>query len=385
VRPRSRDGGRHDPLGPALKLVAIGAGAVVCLGVVLRPLQGWSGLLTAASFGISLAMGGALFVAIQGACGARWWIPLGRLPLVLARALPVPAAALVLCLALGLPTLYPWARAGAMGADPLLREKQLWLNPPLFLARALLVLIVWFGLIGALGRRLEDLLRDRRPERWRALGRVSVAFLIPFAVTLSVASWDWTMSLEPEWFSTMYAVYVFAGTLLAGIAAVAVLALLPSTELADTALEAGTLHDLGKLLFAFSTFWAYIWFCQYLLIWYANLPEETGHFIARLSRGWSTLFWLNPILNFVVPFTALLSVRAKRHAPTVLQVALMVLAGRWLDTYLLIAPALGPSPGLPVGALAATVAVVAAMGLSARGDSARRGARTGSARQPRAA
>lgn len=158
----------------------------------------------------------------------------------------------------------------------------------------------------------------------------------------------------------MYAVYVFAGTFLGGIAAVALLVLtLERGERLASRLEPAALHDLGKLLFAFATFWAYIWFCQYMLIWYANLPEETG----RLSGGWSMLFCMNPILNWVVPLVVLLPAGTKRHAPTLAPVATVVLLGRWLDCYLLVAPAFGPLPGFPTAAVAASVAVLGGMAL----------------------
>jgi Ni/Fe-hydrogenase subunit HybB-like protein len=183
-------------------------------------------------------------------------------------------------------------------------------------------------------------------------------------VTLSVAAWDWGMSLEPEWFSTMYGVLVFAGTLQGGIAGVTVLALLLDRQgRLDAPLGDSGRHDLGKLLFAFSTFWAYVWFCQFLLIWYANLPEETGHHAARLTGGWGTLFWLNPILCFVAPFVTQLSQTAKREPRILYQAALVVLLGRWLDTYLLVAPSQGPVPAFPLGAIAATVTVLAGMRL----------------------
>jgi hypothetical protein len=204
--------------------------------------------------------------------------------------------------------------------------------------------------------------------------RSSLVFLPAFAVTLSVAAWDWGLSLEPEWYSTMYGVLVFAGAFQGGIAAVTALALLLDRQgKLDAPLGPGTRHDLGKLLFAFSTFWAYVWFCQYMLVWYANLPEETGHYVARFGGGWSTLFWLNPVLCFVLPFVAQLTQPAKRDPGTLYGVALVVLLGRWLDTYLLVAPSQGPVPALPLGAIAATVAVLAGMRLVWERDASGRG------------
>lgn len=354
-------------LSPGLLALLSGGAAVALARIVAAPSDGWAGVLISAVYGISLALGAILFLAIQAASGARWWRSFGHVPLALARALPVPVAALGLCFVLGLRALYPWARGEVLESNELLRAKAVWLNGPLFQARALVIVLIWFSFTEAFRSRLQALARGPSFAEERRLARTAVAFLVLFAVTISVASWDWTMSLEPEWFSTMYGVYVFAGTLLGGIAAVTFLCLFPRGEgLLRRPLSRSQRHDLGKLLFAFATFWAYVWFCQYMLIWYANLPEEAGHYVARLSGGWSMLFWLNPVLNFVVPFTALLSAGVKRHGPALLQVALLVLLGRWLDAYLLVAPALGRPPAFPLAALAATASVLAGMGLLLR-------------------
>jgi hypothetical protein len=369
---------RIEPRAGLQWVALLGGAAIAAASAIAQPSQGWSGILTAALFGVTLAMGGAVFVAVQAAAGARWWFPVRGIPLLLARTLAVPAAVLVLCLVVGLAPLYPWARPGAFGPDSPLHGKEAWLNAPLFLARAIVVLVLWFALIGRMDRRLGDLCQEPSAASHRRFARASIGFLVVYAVTSSVASWDWFMSLEPAWFSTMYSVYVFAGTLLGGIAAVTLLALLlERAGLLHAPLEPDTVHDLGKLLFAFSTFWAYIWFCQYLLVWYSNLPEETAHYAARLSGGWSTLFHLNAVLNWVVPFVALLGAGPKRRPGALLQVAAVVLVGRWLDVFLLVAPSTGPLPAFPLAAVAASVAVLGGMGMVWRWGVARSGLGSG--------
>jgi Ni/Fe-hydrogenase subunit HybB-like protein len=241
----------------------------------------------------------------------------------------------------------------------------------MFLARALVVLVVWLGLGTLLRNRLAGV---DDPASRRRFARACAVFLVLLAPTISVASWDWAMSLQPEWSSTMFAVYGFAGTYLGGIAAVTLIALRQDErEGLRARLADGARHDLGKLLFAFSLFWAYIWFCQYLLIWYSNLPEETPYYAARLSGGWSTLFWLNPILNFAVPFVVLMSERAKKSRTALVQVSIVVLLGRWIDSYLNVGPAVAPLPAFPVYAVASSIALLVAMGVTIGG--LRRGAR----------
>ncbi|MBI2302408.1 MAG: hypothetical protein HYU66_26180 [Armatimonadetes bacterium] len=355
------------PLAPSsglLSILALAGLALVAVALVLQPGEAWTGVLTAGLYGVMLALGGAVFLAIQVVAGARWWFPLRAVPLRLARTLPVPLAAIGVTLVFGLGTLYPWARAADVEASSLLQAKHAWLNAPLFLARAVVIAVVWLGLVGGLSRALGALVERPSPEGRRRLVRAALVFLPVFALTLSMAAWDWAMSLEPEWFSTMYGVLFFAGTFQAGIAAVTVLALLLDRQgLLPAPLGEEARHDLGKLLFAFSTFWAYVWFCQYLLIWYSNLPEETLHYVTRFEGGWSALFWLNPLLCFVAPFATQLTQPAKRDPGSLYRAALVVLAGRWLDAYLLVAPTQGPVPELPLGALAAAVAVLAGMRL----------------------
>jgi Ni/Fe-hydrogenase subunit HybB-like protein len=167
------------------------------------------------------------------------------------------------------------------------------------------------------------------------------------------------MSLEPKWSSTLYPWLAFAGLFETALAALVALVVLLNRRGLFPRLNEHHLHDLGKYLFAFSCFWAYLWFCQYLLIWYSNIPDETMHYVLRSSPGWTLLFWLNPIANFIVPFAILLPARRKRRAGALLAAAAVVLAGRALDLYLLIEPALGSRPGL---ALAEPAAFVAAFG-----------------------
>ena len=144
------------------------------------------------------------------------------------------------------------------------------------------------------------------------LTRLAVMFVLVFALTFTMGAFDWLISLDPQWMSTMFAVYVFAGTFVQGIAAVT-LAVVLLKERGSLGQSVGEhqLHDLGKMLFAFSTFWAYIWVCQYLLIWYGNIPEEITHFARRTNGPWLYLFALNFILNWIVPFTVLLTPEGK--------------------------------------------------------------------------
>ena len=165
-----------------------------------------------------------------------------------------------------------------------------------------------------------------------------------------MASFDWVMSLEPEWFSTMYGVYHFAGLFLGALAAMTLLVIwLQHVGPLRDVLTHEHLHDLGKLLFGFSTFWMYIWFSEYMLIWYANFPEETGHFIRRQAGAWGPLFVANMCVTWLIPFFVLLPKPVKRSPSMLVKVCCLILVGRWLDLYLLIYPSTVGSESVTFG------------------------------------
>jgi hypothetical protein len=329
-------------------LVVIGV-AVTVYALVSEPAYGWAGILIAAVFGLTIAIGGALLASINIATNAQVWRPIRHSCVGVARTLPVPAVALALVLGLGISALYPWANEEIVESSHLLHGKTGYLNQPFFIARSIVILLIWFAFVGALRKRIEA-------DEPKSLARTAIGFLIVFALTVSVGFWDWTMSLEPEWFSTMHGVYGFAGCLQVGIAVVALAAM------RDKRVGAKPLFDLGSLLFAFSLFWGYIWYSQGMLIWYANIPEETVYYATRFSGGWTMLFWLNPLLNLVVPIIVLMSRHAKRSRAVVGQVALVVVIGHFLDILLQVGPSVGPvETVLPVAAAGTTIAVAAGM------------------------
>lgn len=304
------------------------------------PTIAWISLLTAGLFAFSIVVGASLFAAIQVVSGARWWTPIIPITQIIASRIAVAALLLLGCATLGLHTLYPWSHPEHIPA-----AKALWLNQPFFIARAVFLLAGF----AFLAHRLHNALsRSHKPSL-----RPAVLYIIFYALFGSVAFWDWLMSLSPHWYSTMFAVYGFSNVILCGIATVTILAVL--TNHANHERRVGVYHDLGKFLFGFSFFWAYIWFCQYMLIWYANIPEEVVYFQTRLSGEWGMFFWLNPILGFILPFVLLLRRSAKENPTLLLQVALLVLFARWYDLFLQVAPSVVDHPPSPVYPLAALI------------------------------
>jgi hypothetical protein len=173
------------------------------------------------------------------------------------------------------------------------------------------------------------------------------------------------MSLEPDWYSTIFGIYHFAGLFASGVAAIIVFAVaLKKLGPLEGVLTESHLHDLGKLLFAFSTFWAYIWFSQYMLIWYTDIPEEARYYVARMHGNWGPLFLLNFMMNWTLPFLALLPRVTKRTPSLLVKVAVLVLLGRWLDLYLMISPpSMGAKPAFGVWEFGLMLGAVGLCGL----------------------
>lgn len=326
----------------ALKLAAAAGAAAFALGCYVEPGRAWGGLFVGNFFFVSLSLAAAVFIAVQNLASAGWSVVFRRVPEAMTAYLPV-GAALTAVLFLGARFIYPWA---APGAVEILGPKAGFLNIPAVGARAALCWALWLVLIRgmvAVSRR-EDLDDAERAAKVKA---ASAVFLVVFGVTFTLCSVDWIMSLEPNWYSTIYPWYVFIGAFEAGLAALAVLAIVLKEKGVLAQLNEHHLHDLGKFLFAFSAFWAYLWFSQYLLIWYSNIPEETTFYLRRLAgRGWSTLFYLNLVVNFALPFALLLQASQKKRPRVLLGAALLLLAGHWLDLYVLVMPSVAGAKAL---------------------------------------
>ncbi len=335
--------------------------AVLTFGFVLDTESAFAGLLTAGIWGFQIAMGALIYIGMLVVAGAKWWRPVRGRFLDVAFMLPVPVVLLAVTVIVGMPWLYQWALPEVAEASYLIHHKSGWLNRPFFIARILGCASLWFVFLWAIGKRLKEMMTRPSDVTKASLARLCAGFLVVMGLTVSVGFWDWTMSLEAEWFSTMYSVYGFAGCLQAGMAGVTALAIWWSRKNPDAAISDKTRHDLGKLLFAFSMFWAYIWFCQFMLIWYANLPEEVVYYSTRFQGGWSAMFWLNPVVNFIIPFLWLLSARVKKHEEALLQASLFVLVARFVDVLLMIEPAKSQRLGFPIYHLAATLGVAAIM------------------------
>jgi hypothetical protein len=299
--------------------------------------------LTSLTFYLSLALGALVFVLLSHLMRAGWSVALRRVAEIVAWTL-VPLAPLTLLILFGMHDLYEWTHADAVAADALLEHKQAWLNPTFFVIRVFVYVVVWAGMALLFLRR--SLAQDRTgdPELTVRNENFAGPATIVFAFSVTFASFDLLMSLDPHWYSTIYGVYFFAGAFLGFVALLVVLlSILGRTTEISRLVHTEHRHDLGKLLFAFIVFWAYIGFSQYMLIWYSNLPEETVWYAARQSGAWAGVSWLLVIGHFLAPFLALMSRHPKRRSTVLLVAALWILAMHALDLFWLVMPSVRTS------------------------------------------
>jgi hypothetical protein len=326
------------PLVKALSAILIVGGAGAALSGWQDGARGWGSVLICNYYFVSLILGAAFFAAIQRISQAGWSAMFLRIPEAIGAALPVIALVVAATAVFGTKSLYHWSHGAA--ADPVLRHKSPYLNVPFFVGRCLVYLGAWLALLGLL-RRLS--LREDREGGLRNFVRselLSKVFIFVLALTFSLATFDWIMSIDADWFSTIFAIKDFVSAFYHGSAAVALLAILLHKAGYLPILKESHLRDFAKYLFMLSLVWAYTWFSQFFLIWYAHIPEETVYYTVRLSGEWKTLFLLDPVVNWLFPFLFLLSNRIARNADALAVTALVLLAGFWLDIYLQVMPGL---------------------------------------------
>ena len=308
-----------------------------------HPAQFFHSYLLAFMLWNGLTVGSLAVLMLQYLTGGAWGISIRRELEAATRTLPLTAVAF-LPIALGMHTLYEWTHADVVAHDELLQKKAGYLNAPFFLFRAALAFAIWIAIAWALNRWSgeQDASADHRAVD-RKLQLLSGGGLVAWALTTTWTAVDWVMSLEPHWYSTMYGVIFMAGQGL-GALALATLAVnrLSGTRPVSEFLGGRHRHDLGKMMFAFTMFWAYVTFSQYLIVWSGNLPEEISWYLARFRGGWGWVGWAVLFLQFVLPFLLLLSRRANRDPRTLSIAAALVVFMRFVDLAWMILPAFSP-------------------------------------------
>jgi len=332
-------------------VAALGAaGTVAGLLMPEGPTRVAYGHLMGFAFIWTICLGATLLVAIQHLTKAIWSV-------VVRRVMEIFSAQTWLVALLFLPVMltawtghgtgmFPWLDHERVAADHLLHAKEAYLNLTFFTVRAVFYFTVWLFFSRFFVSR--SLRQDGKPGQenlTHSMRRFSAPFVMLFGGTITFAGIDWLMSLEPLWFSTMFGVYLFSGAMLSGLAAVTItsIKLIEGGRMGDVPVGDDHIYNLGALLFAFTVFWGYIAFSQYMLIWYANMPEETFYMVRRVEGGWLPVSIALALARFVIPFLLLLSRGAKTNRRRLVWISAFILVGQVLDIYWLVGPQLHPS------------------------------------------
>jgi hypothetical protein len=319
-----------------------GAAGLLIAGLVSLVVRDATQFLQSYLVGYLLCLGVSLGCLALGMMhqlsGGAWGVVLRRPIGAAARVLPVLTVLFIPILA-GMGRLYIWTHADVVAGDEAIRHKHLYLNVPFFVARAAIYFLVWNGISYVLNRWSLEQDRTGDPQIARRMQRLSAGGLVAYGLTITFASFDWLMSLEPDWYSTIYGVLIIGGQ---GLSAIAFLILaivwLSRRPPLDEIIVADHFHDAGNLTLAFVMLWAYFAFSQYLIIWSGNLPHEIAWYQHRLQTGWRAVAVLLVVFHFAVPFLVLLSRTIKREATTLARVAAAILIARLVDLFWLVAP-----------------------------------------------
>jgi len=298
--------------------------------------------LVSFAFFLSLSLGALFFVMLQHVTRAGWSVVIRRIAEAVAANVWLMAL-LAIPILLGLEHLYHWAHPGAADHDVLIAAKTGFLNAQFFMIRVAVYFGIWSILAWFFYRTSKAQDHNGDPALTRRMEVLSAPGIVLFALSLNFAAFDLLMSLDPHWFSTIYGVYFFSASVLLFFAVMPkILVWLQMQGLLKNAVTVEHYHDIGKFMFAFTVFWAYIAFSQYMLIWYGNIPEETEWFLKRQTGGWTAISLTLIFGHFVLPFLMLLSRHVKRRPRLLAVIGVYVSAMCWIDMYWLVIPEFSP-------------------------------------------
>jgi len=309
------------------------------VGALFNRAQFFHSYLVAYLFWTGIALGSLAILLLQHLTGGAWGLVIRRVLEAATRTIPLMAI-LFIPIVLGAHQIYPWTHHEKMAKTPALEEKaRLYLNLPFFAGRAVLYFVIWGAIAYLLNKwsQAQDLTADRRlTKNMRMLSGPGLLF---FVLTVTFASVDWAMSLNPEWFSTIYGLlFVIAWALSALAFTIAIMSFLTSREPMSRIVRPNHFQDLGKLMLAFVMLWAYFAFSQFLIVWSGNLPEEIQWYLPRLRGGWGVIAVSVVFFHFAFPFMLLLSASLKRNARKLVMLAGLILVMRLIDLFWMIAP-----------------------------------------------
>jgi hypothetical protein len=333
----------------SLALIAVGAVAII-LGMVTKgfsknehdQVHFWGTLMYNSIFWLLVCNASMFFICVTTMAWGGWQMAFRRIPEAISTMVPIfgliTLGILLYIIFSHNHGIYHWLDADAVAKDPILNGKKGFLNPTFYVIWTTLAIGLW-SLLGARMRKLSSEADEPMSQEqgssyiWKNTVSASL-FIVWFALTVgSTIPWLWMMSMDPHWYSTMYSWYNFASTFVSGMSLVALWLIYLKNKGYMEYANQEHLHDVGKFMFAFSVFWTYLWFSQYMLIWYGNIPEETVYFKHRVQGPYKGIFFLNLIINFLCPLLILMKRSAKRNYTLVTFMAVLIIFGHWIDYY----------------------------------------------------
>jgi hypothetical protein len=313
----------------------------------------WATLVQNSIYFLLICNASMFFITATTLAFGGWQTSFRRVPEAIASVVPylgIFAFLVLMILVFGHKHVYHWTDSAAVEHDPILKGKSSFLNPTFFAIWTILTIGLW-SVLGYKMRKLSIQL-DNDPPATVEAGKKYIftntvwasIFMVWFVLTvMSTTPWLWLMSIDAHWYSTMYSWYTFASTFVSGLALITLFVIYLKNKGYLELTNEEHLHDLGKFMFAFSIFWTYLWFSQFMLIWYANIPEETVYFQARFHGVYSPIFWLNLIINFLAPLLIFMRRNSKRNYTVVTFMSALLLFGHWLNFYQMVFPSLFPT------------------------------------------
>ena len=325
-----------------LLLIAIGAGTII-FGLITDRQATWANWLIVNYYFFSIAMGGAFFFVIQSISQSGWSSAFKRVSEALMSYVPF-AALFFLLLWFGVNDLYQWSHKETAALDPIIQHKSAFLNIPFFFARMILYFLLWIVFIRKL-RQIslrEDLADPSNTDGIMYLfGKTelySKIFIFILAITFSLSAFDWIMSLDVKWYSTLFALKNLVAAFLHGVSILTLIVFILYKRGYFPFFNEYHLHDFARYIFMLSIVWGYFWFAQFMIIWYGNIPEETAYYSIRWKEGWKVLFFLEIGLNWFIPFMILLPVKASRNMTLVTIVIVFLIIGQYIDLFVQVIP-----------------------------------------------
>ncbi len=309
----------------------------------------WAVLLQNCTFWLLVVNASMFFIGVTTLAMGGWQVALRRVPEAISSVVPVLGViAFLILMAIvwgGRDDIYHWVNKDTVAHDKILNGKKGFLNPVFYSVFSAITIFLWW----ALGQKLRSLSLEsdkagtmdfETGDKWIKKNILYAAlFIVVFGLSVgSTIPWLWIMSIDAHWYSTMFSWYTFASSFVSGMSLIALFTVFLKNRGQLEFVTEEHIHDVGKFMFAFSVFWTYLWFSQYMLIWYANLPEETGYFKIRVLGPFRGIFFLNLILNFVCPLLILMKKAAKRNYTLLVFMAILIIFGHWIDFWQMVMP-----------------------------------------------